>query len=145
MSDLSNTENSINYEIENIETQTKDDFYVLIKFLGQGAFGRVNLYQNTNDNSLCVWKEIDLKRLDSKLRNEAFAEVEILSMLEHPNIIAYYKHFIGDEILYIELEYAKLGTLTHLIRQQKQADCYFDQETVLWYLYQLTRFRAVKN
>jgi len=27
-----------------------------------GSFGTVNLYQNTVDNSLVVWKEIDLKR-----------------------------------------------------------------------------------
>jgi serine/threonine protein kinase len=71
------------------------------------------------------------------MRNEAFAEVEILSMLEHPNIIAYFKHFISDDTLYIELEYAKGGNLTNLIRQQKYTNSYFDEETVLWFFYQL--------
>ena len=125
----------------NYETaQKQDEIYVFVRFLGQGAFGKVNLYQNTNDNSLVVWKEIDLKRLDAKMRNEAFAEVEILSILHHPNIITYYKHFIGDDTLYIELEYAKNGTLTNLIDQQKNnlQNKYFDEETVLWFIYQLT-------
>ena len=40
----------------------QDDSYVFIKFLGRGSYGTVNLYQNTIDNSLVVWKEIDLKR-----------------------------------------------------------------------------------
>jgi serine/threonine protein kinase len=87
------------------------DVYVYVKFLGQGSFGRVNLYRNTTDNSLVVWKEIALNLLDTKMRNEAFAEVEILAMLDHPNIIGYYKHYIADDTnhLYIELEYAKAG------------------------------------
>ncbi len=75
--------------------------------------------------------------MDSKLRGEAFAEVEILAMLDHPNIISYFKHFISDETLYIELEYAKSGTLTSLIKQQKSSGIYYDQDTVLWYFYQL--------
>ena len=117
--------------------QAQDEVYVFVKFLGQGSFGKVNLYRNTTDNSLVVWKEIDLKRLETKFRNEAFAEVEILAMLDHPNIITYYKYFIGDDTLYIELEYAKVGNLTSQIKMQKQNDQYFEQETVLWYLYQL--------
>jgi serine/threonine protein kinase len=79
-----------------------------------------------------------LKRLNAKMRNEAFSEVEILSMLDHPNIITYFKHFIGEDILYIELEYAKSGNLTNLIKQQKNSGENFDQETVIWYFYQLT-------
>jgi hypothetical protein len=44
------------------DQEKQDEIYVLIKFLGRGSFGTVNLYQNTVDNSLVVWKEIDLKR-----------------------------------------------------------------------------------
>jgi NIMA (never in mitosis gene a)-related kinase len=122
---------------ENELVQQTDETYVFVKFLGEGSFGKVNLYRNTTDNSLIVWKEIALKKLSSKFRQEAFSEVEILSMLDHPNIISYYKHFIGDDILYIELQYAKSGTLSYLIKQKKKTDDYFDQDTALWYLYQL--------
>jgi NIMA (never in mitosis gene a)-related kinase 9 len=93
------------------------------------------LYRNTSDNSLVVWKEIELKKMDPKYRSEAFSEVEILSILSHPNIITYYKYFIGDDTLYIELEYAKIGNLSSQIKLQNQ---YFEQDVVLWYLYQLT-------
>ena len=123
---------SIEYEL-----LQQEDIYVLVKFLGHGAFGRVNLYRNAKDNSLVVWKEINLRNSDPKSRNEAFSEVEILAMLDHPNIIAYYKHFISEDMLYIELEYAKGGTLANLIRHNKYQQKYFDEDTVLWYLFQL--------
>lgn len=128
-----------NLPFETDDSSSKpDDIYVFVKFLGEGSFGKVNLYQNTSDNSLVVWKEINLKRLDTKARNEAFSEVEILSILDHPNIITYFKHFIGDDILYIELEYAKSGTLSNLIKQCVNLNEIFDQDTALWYFYQLT-------
>lgn len=118
---------------------TQEDIYIFVKFLGHGSFGKVNLYRNSKDNFLVVWKEINLKNLDQKMRNESFSEVEILSLLNHPNIITYFKHFISDDTLYIELEYAKGGNLANLIKSQKLvAQKYFDEETVLWYLYQLT-------
>ncbi len=75
--------------------------------------------------------------MNSKLRSEAFAEVEILAMLFHPNIISYFKHFIGDDTLYIELEYAKGGNLANMVKQQLNASTFFDEETVLWFFYQL--------
>lgn len=114
--------------IDDSASQSQDEVYVFVKFLGSGSFGRVNLYRNTSDNSLVVWKEIDLKKLDHKFRSEAFSEVEILSILSHPNIITYYKYFIGDDTLYIELEYAKIGNLTTQIKAQKQSGLYFEQE-----------------
>ena len=106
--------------IDDSASQSQDEVYVFVKFLGSGSFGRVNLYRNTSDNSLVVWKEIDLKKMDPKYRSEAFSEVEILSILSHPNIITYYKYFIGDDTLYIELEYAKIGNLSSQIKLQNQ-------------------------
>jgi len=58
-------------------------------------------------------------------------------MLFHPNIISYFKHFIGDDTLYIELEYAKGGNLANMVKQQLNASTFFDEETVLWFFYQL--------
>jgi serine/threonine protein kinase len=124
---------------EKASSCVQDETYVFVKFLGQGSFGRVNLYRNTSDNSLVVWKEINLKRLDAKARSEAFSEVEILSMLDHANIITYYKHFISDDTLYIELQYAKSGNLAQMIKKQKEQQLYFDEPAALWLIYQLAR------
>jgi NIMA (never in mitosis gene a)-related kinase 9 len=115
----------------------QEDLYVFVKFLGRGSFGSVNLYRHTNENILVAWKEIDLNILESPLQNEINSEICILASLDHPNIIAYYKHFIGDNCLYIELEYANGATLMHMIKQQKSLNQNFPEETVMWYVYQI--------
>lgn len=57
------------------------------------------------DNSLVVWKEVDLNSLSEKQRRDAMNEIVILSVLQHDNIIAYYNHFLDKNTLLIELEY----------------------------------------
>ena len=56
------------------------------------------------DNSLVVWKEIDLSRLSIKERCD-MQEIDIHAMLHHPNIISYYNNFLNGHKLLIELEY----------------------------------------
>ena len=120
------------------ENEPQEDLYVFVKFLGRGSFGSVNLYRHANENMLVAWKETDLSdSVDGSLQNEINSEIGILQSLDHPNIIAYYKHFIGDNCLYIELEYANGGTLMHMIKQQKTLNQNFNEETVIWYLYQV--------
>lgn len=55
---------------------------------------------------MVVWKEINLDRLSDKEGKDAEKEVEILSLLDHTNIITYYNHFIDSGKLLIEMEYA---------------------------------------
>lgn len=57
------------------------------------------------DNSLVVWKEVDLNTLSEKERRDVMNEISILSILEHNNIIAYFNHFMDKNSLFIELEY----------------------------------------
>lgn len=57
------------------------------------------------DDSLVVWKEVDLTRLSEKERRDALNEIVILALLQHDNIIAYYNHFMDNTTLLIELEY----------------------------------------
>lgn len=58
------------------------------------------------DSSLVVWKEISLSRLSEREKKDALGEVDILSMLNHANIITYYNHFLDEGTLMIEVEYA---------------------------------------
>lgn len=53
-----------------------------------------------------VWKEISLSRLSEREKKDALGEVDILSMLNHANIITYYNHFLDEGTLMIEVEYA---------------------------------------
>ncbi|XP_051579148.1 serine/threonine-protein kinase Nek9 [Myxocyprinus asiaticus] len=109
--------------------------YIPIRVLGKGAFGEATLYRRTEDNSLVVWKEIDLNNLSDKKRRDVMNEISILSILQHNNIIAYFNHFMDKNTLLIELEYCNGGNLYEKINQQKGT--LFEEEVVIWYLYQI--------
>ncbi|XP_067152930.1 serine/threonine-protein kinase Nek9 isoform X3 [Apteryx mantelli] len=119
--------------------------YIPIRILGRGAFGEATLYRRTEsqrtwghliqDDSLVVWKEVDLTRLSEKERRDALNEIVILALLQHENIIAYYNHFMDNTTLLIELEYCNGGNLYDKILRQK--DKLFEEEVVIWYLFQI--------
>ncbi|XP_026567691.1 serine/threonine-protein kinase Nek9 [Pseudonaja textilis] len=109
--------------------------YAPIRVLGRGAFGEATLYRRTEDDSLVVWKEVDLTRLSEKERRDALNEIVILALLQHDNIIAYYNHFMDNTTLLIELEYCNGGNLYDKILRQK--DTLFEEEMVVWYLFQI--------
>ncbi|XP_056624561.1 LOW QUALITY PROTEIN: serine/threonine-protein kinase Nek9 [Triplophysa dalaica] len=109
--------------------------YIPIRVLGKGAFGEATLYRRTEDNSLVVWKEIDLNCLSDKKRRDVMNEICILAILQHNNIIAYFNHFMDKNMLLIEMEYCNGGNLYDKINQQKGE--LFKEEVVVWYLYQI--------
>ncbi|KAM9465717.1 serine/threonine-protein kinase Nek9 isoform 1-T1 [Clarias gariepinus] len=109
--------------------------YIPIRVLGKGAFGEATLYRRTEDNSLVVWKEVELTGLSDKKRRDVMNEISILSILQHNNIIAYYNHFMDKNSLLIELEYCNGGNLYDKINQRRGH--LFAQEDVIWYLFQI--------
>ncbi|XP_067943370.1 serine/threonine-protein kinase Nek9-like [Watersipora subatra] len=108
--------------------------YIPIRVLGKGAFGEATLYRRVEDNSLVVWKEVNLSRLSDKETSDSANEVDILSLLDHPNIITYYNHFVDSSTLLIEMEYANDGNLYQKISRFNER---LEEEMVIWYFYQL--------
>lgn len=74
------------------------------------------------DDSLVVWKEVDLTRLSEKERRDALNEIVILALLQRENIIAYYNHFMDNTTLLIELEYCN-GEIPTPTYKQAAAMC----------------------
>ncbi|XP_076465660.1 serine/threonine-protein kinase Nek9-like [Babylonia areolata] len=109
--------------------------YVFVRALGRGAFGEAVLYRKTNDNSLVVWKEVNLAVLSDRARKDAQNEIDILSLLNHANIVSYYNHFVDDDTLFIEMEYANGGSLHEKIMHSTQL---LPEQEVLWYLFQIS-------
>lgn len=116
-------------------TVENEESYTKVKVLGRGAFGEAVLYRKTTTNDLIVWKEINLQRASDKDRTGALNEVEILSLLDHMNIIAYYNHFFDGTSLFIEMEYANDGTLHHKVISQNEK--LFPEFDIVSYFYQL--------
>ena len=124
-----------NSETEDINIGESEESYTRVKVLGRGAFGEAVLYKKTTTNDLVVWKEINLQRASDKDRTGALNEVEILSLLDHINVVAYYNHFFDGASLFIEMEYANDGSLHHKI-MARDGNLFPETEAV-FYFYQL--------
>ncbi|BES95101.1 NIMA-related kinase [Nesidiocoris tenuis] len=93
--------------------------YEKIRTVGKGAFGTAVLYRRLSDSKMIVLKEINMGDLSAAERQMALNEVEVLSVLHHPNIISYLGSFEADGMLVIEMEYADGGTLSQYISRAK--------------------------
>ncbi|KAL4216374.1 hypothetical protein ACF0H5_024101 [Mactra antiquata] len=94
-----------------------------IQTVGKGAYGAAVLYKKKDDDSLVILKEINMHDLKASERQMALNEVNILAMLEHPNIISYFDSFEEDGVIMIEMEYADGGTLSkYLSTMEKPLD-----------------------
>ena len=89
------------------------------------------LCRRKRDSSLVVVKELYQQEMTEEDRRASMNEIRVLSMLRHPNIIAYYDSFTVDSeglrednilnagSLMIVMEYADGGTLHDFISQQQ--------------------------
>ncbi|XP_048236777.1 uncharacterized protein LOC124117551 isoform X2 [Haliotis rufescens] len=99
-----------------------------IRTVGKGAYGAAVLYKKKDDDYLVILKEINMHDLNAAERQLALNEVNVLAMLDHPNIISYYDSFEEDGVLMIEIEYADGGTLAQFLSSQEKA---LDEKDVL--------------
>lgn len=67
-----------------------------------------------------VIKQIPVDDLPSEERKASINEVNVLKMLQHPNIVAYYDNFVEEKSLMIVMEYAPGGTLCELIIERNR-------------------------
>ena len=75
------------------------------------------LYRRMDDDTLVVIKEINMHDLSASERQLALTEIQVLALLDHPNIVRYLDSFERDGILMIEMEYADNGTLASWLAQ----------------------------
>ena len=87
--------------------------------LGQGAFGKVFKTYNKHNKELQVAIKVLSK---SKLKDHLEAikdEVDILTKLDHPNIVKYYETYIDERYIYLVMEYIGGGELFDKIAQSE--------------------------
>ncbi|KAI8811737.1 kinase-like domain-containing protein [Cladochytrium replicatum] len=102
------------------------DTYTKVKIIGRGAHGIAILSKRKKDDTLVVVKELFASdHLSEDDRRVSLNEIHVLSMLRHPNIIAYYDSFsvdangsLGGQNMLIIMEYADGGTLSEYISSQ---------------------------
>ena len=93
--------------------------YEKVKSIGRGAYGTVYLCRRITDGCLFIIKQIPVEEMSREERQAAMNEVKVLSMLKHPNIIAYFDSFFEEKALMIVMEYAQGGTMYNFIEERE--------------------------
>ncbi|CAL4067725.1 unnamed protein product, partial [Meganyctiphanes norvegica] len=111
-----------------------DKHYEKIRTVGKGAFGAAVLYRRKEDEALVIIKEINMLELSASERQMALNEVNVLAMLDHPNIVSYMNSFELEGVLCIEMEYADGGSLAEFLQKRVKR---LDEREVLIFFHQI--------
>lgn len=63
--------------------------YDIIKELGSGSFGKVYKVVKKTDGKVYAMKQIKMRELNSKEKDNALNEIRLLASIDAPNIIKY--------------------------------------------------------
>ncbi len=85
--------------------------YRIGELLGKGGFAHVYLGKHSVSNELAAVKVLKTHMIDQKGKEEFFKEAEILSGLDHPNIVRVLDFGIKGNAPFLAMEYAPKGTL----------------------------------
>ena len=111
------------------------DEYVKVRNLEIGGCGEVSLYFDKKTK-----KEVAIKTMGVSLKEFfeiAKNEIKINTMLDHPNIVKYYRDLFdkSKNEVHIVMEYTPDGNLKQLIEKRRNKLEYFDEEKILkWFI-----------
>lgn len=115
-------------------TLSLNDFEIGRK-LGKGKLGKVYCVKHKPSEFICALKVMDKNELEKlKLEKNLRREIEIQSLLDHPNICKLFGYFIDSERIYLILDFAIHGELYLHLKCHKR----FSDAIASYYIYQLT-------
>jgi calcium-dependent protein kinase len=86
--------------------------YRIIKRIGSGTFAKVYQVMHIPTKQMRAMKVVKVDTVNYQDDNQIFLkEIELLSIMDHPNIIKIYEYFIDDVYYYIITEFARGGEL----------------------------------
>ena len=100
--------------------------YEIIQEMGRGAFSTVYKIKSKIDNNIYCLKKINLKKTPDKKN-----EINILSKLNHHNLVQYISSCSDDEGIYIIMEFCIYGDLYSLLHMVKKKKVYVNEE-IIW-------------
>lgn len=105
---------------------------------GNGAFGKVKLYRDRNDKTILyaikTLKKNNIPKYEFELLK---TEVEILSELDHPNIVNYFGTFEDNFYIHIVMEYLKGYDLYKVISIKNYTN--FEEKDMSLIIFQLAK------
>ncbi|HUL92626.1 MAG TPA: protein kinase [Burkholderiales bacterium] len=92
--------------------------YRVLSKIGRGGSSVVYLAERESDQQQVVLKILDAKAgLDEILLQRFVQEFDIISSIDHPNVVKIYDRGFSDRHAYIAMEYFPNGSLVEVIRQ----------------------------
>ena len=115
--------------------------YEFISMLGTGTFGKVRLYRDKNYKELLfAIKTLKKEGIPQYQFNLLKSEVNILSNLDHPNIVKYFGTFEDEFFIHIVMEYLKGHDLDKIISLKNYTG--FDEKNMCQIIQQLLKALA---
>ena len=97
--------------------------YEFISMLGNGSYGKVRLYRDKNYKELLfAIKTLKKEGISPYQFTLLKREVDILSNMDHPNIVKYFGIFEDDFFIHIVMEYLKGHDLSKIISLKNYTD-----------------------
>lgn len=94
-----------------------NEFEILNK-LGEGSFGLVYKVKRKADKNIYVMKQINISKMNQRMKNDALNEATILSKIDSQFIVKYYESFIEKNLLCIVMEFCEGGDLHKYLKLQ---------------------------
>ena len=105
--------------------------FTIVKKLGEGHFGSVNLVTSKITKKLYAMKEIKENRYESeKQRLEIQKEIKLLENLHHPHVITYFTSFRENGNFYIVTEYINGGSFEDLLKKNISQGKFIEEKTI---------------
>ncbi|KAH0541639.1 hypothetical protein FGG08_003870 [Glutinoglossum americanum] len=86
--------------------------------IGRGSFATVYKAVHTKNRSLVAVKSVHLQKLNKKLKDNLYSEIDILKGLHHPHIVALIDCQESSQHIHLVMEFCSLGDLSYFIKKR---------------------------
>ncbi|KAK6585960.1 hypothetical protein PZA11_001017 [Diplocarpon coronariae] len=86
--------------------------------IGKGSFATVYRGKHKGTNALVAIKSVNLAKLNKKLKENLYCEIEILKGLHHPHIVSLIDCRESVSHIHLVMEYCSLGDLSYFIKKR---------------------------
>ncbi|TQW00445.1 hypothetical protein V2A60_001522 [Cordyceps javanica] len=94
--------------------------FIIDREIGKGSFAQVYMGWHKESKAAVAIKSVELERLNKKLKENLYGEIQILKTLRHPHIVALHDCVESSTHINLVMEYCELGDLSLFIKKREK-------------------------